>query len=154
MPRIAAREDSMPQTLLVFDFGTNEEAAQQARHRLEGWRQAFRLGDRIQFKFERKAVPPPADATPPAGKSADRKRSKAGGKKKAASASAGESKGSAGERLRMMVRLEFSTHEKLSYQRWRDRLGAEPPFQKTERQVFEGGQEGFDSAAEEFDSLP
>ena len=43
----------MPQTFLVFDFGTNEEAAQQARHRLEGWRQAFRLGDKLKFKFER-----------------------------------------------------------------------------------------------------
>ncbi|HVB34060.1 MAG TPA: hypothetical protein VNJ52_06790 [Patescibacteria group bacterium] len=144
----------MPQTLFIFDFGANEEAAQQARHRLEGWRQAFRLGDRVKFKLERQATPPSAGASPSAGESGDAKRSKSGGKKKAAGPSAKEGKEPAGERLRLMVRLEFSSHEKLSYQRWFDRLGAEPPFQDTEKQVFKRGQEDFDRAAEEFDSLP
>jgi len=27
----------MAQTFLIFDFGTDEEAAQKARHRIEGW---------------------------------------------------------------------------------------------------------------------
>jgi hypothetical protein len=34
----------MAQSIFVFDFGTNEEAAQQARHKVEGWKQGFRLG--------------------------------------------------------------------------------------------------------------
>ena len=44
----------MPQSYLIFDFGTNEEAAQQARHRVEAWKQAFRLGEKLALKFERK----------------------------------------------------------------------------------------------------
>ena len=36
-----------------FDFGTDEEKAQQARHKLDGWRQAFRLDKRVQYKMDR-----------------------------------------------------------------------------------------------------
>ena len=69
----------MPQTFLVFDFGTSEESAQQARHRLEGWRQAFRLGDKLKFKFERQPAEPapepadPAKAAKPAAKAPKKK---------------------------------------------------------------------------------
>ena len=44
----------MPQSYLIFDFGSNEEVAQQARHRIEGWRQAFRLDRKMQVKFQRR----------------------------------------------------------------------------------------------------
>ena len=43
----------MSQSILIFDFGTNEEGAQQARHKIEGWKQGFRLGDKMMVKFER-----------------------------------------------------------------------------------------------------
>jgi|ERR1700726_3800551 len=43
----------MAHSFLIFDFGTNEEAAQQARHKLEGWKQGFRLDKKILLKFER-----------------------------------------------------------------------------------------------------
>jgi len=33
--------------LFVFDFGSDEDSAQQARHRIEGWRQGFRLDNEI-----------------------------------------------------------------------------------------------------------
>jgi hypothetical protein len=46
----------MAQSYLIFDFGGNEEAAQQAVHRVEGWKQGFRLGTKLQLKFERKAA--------------------------------------------------------------------------------------------------
>ena len=46
----------MAQSYLIFDFAANEEAAQQARHRIEGWRQGFRLGAKMQLKFERQAA--------------------------------------------------------------------------------------------------
>jgi hypothetical protein len=45
----------MAQSYLIFDFGANEQAAQQARHKLEGWKQGFRLGNKIVFKFERES---------------------------------------------------------------------------------------------------
>ena len=43
----------MAHTYLLFDFGTDEEKAQLARHKLEGWKQAFRLDKKLQYKLER-----------------------------------------------------------------------------------------------------
>ena len=43
----------MAHSYLVFDFGTDEETAQQARHKIEAWKQGFRLGNKMLLKFER-----------------------------------------------------------------------------------------------------
>ena len=43
----------MAQTFLVFDFGADEESAQQARHKVEGWKQGFRLDKKLLLKFDR-----------------------------------------------------------------------------------------------------
>jgi hypothetical protein len=131
----------MPQTFLVFDFGTSEEAAQQARRRLEGWHQAFRLGDKLKFKFERN----PGEPAPEPAAQAPKKKSK---KKKEEPAAAQPA-----DRLRVLVRLEFSEHEKLSYQRWLDRIPTEPPFQSAEKQIVRRGQEGFEQVSKVFDEL-
>ncbi len=45
----------MAQSILIFDFGTNEDAAQQARLKVDAWQQGFRLGKKILLKFDRKA---------------------------------------------------------------------------------------------------
>ena len=42
----------MAHTYMVFEF-PDEEKAQQARHKLEGWKQAFRLDKKLQVKFDR-----------------------------------------------------------------------------------------------------
>lgn len=110
----------MAQSYLIFDFRANEEAAQQARHRIEGWRQAFRLDKKLQFKFERQ-VP---------------------------------EKTNGGERIRILVRLDFSDHERLSHHRWLDRIPAEEPFKSVESQVIRHGDAEFEKTAELFDSLP
>jgi len=55
----------MPQSYLIFDFGGNEDAAQQARHRVDGWKQAFRLGRKLELRFERPAPPEAPDASNP-----------------------------------------------------------------------------------------
>lgn len=139
----------MPIALLTFDFGADEEAAQQARHRLEAWRQALRLGDRVKFRFERHAPAPPGDAAPPM----EKPKKKAGRKQdepEAQPASAAPES----ERLRVLVRLEFSDHEKLSYHRWLERIPAEEPFRAAAKQMLSRGQEGFDEALRLFDELP
>src|ERR1700721_844916 len=46
----------MAHDFLIFDFGNNEEVAQQARHKVEGWTQGFRLGKKMLLKFEREAA--------------------------------------------------------------------------------------------------
>jgi hypothetical protein len=159
----------MPQSFLIFDFGTNEEAAQQARHRLEGWKQGLRLGDKLKFKFERKPAEPPAE--PPAEaaaepekkkkstkakatKSAKTTKAKAKTKKKEPAAEPAAAKEAPGDRLRVLVRLEFSDHEKLTFQRYLDRIPAEAPFPMAEKQIVRRGQEGFHETATLFDELP
>ncbi len=138
----------MPQTFLVFDFGSSEEAAQQARHRIEAWRQAFRLGDRVQFKFERIEAEKPAEAASEAESAkSPKKKAKKEKESEAAPASA------APDHFRLLVRLEFSDHEKLTHQRWLDRIPAESPFQAAEKQIVRRGQPGFDEAAKRFDEL-
>ena len=109
----------MAQSYLIFDFSTKEEAAQQARHRIEGWKQAFRLGRKMQLKFER-VKPEKTDG---------------------------------GERIRLIVRLDFSDHERLSHQRWLERIPAEAPFKDAAPQVVRSGAADFDRTAELFDSL-
>ena len=110
----------MAQSYLIFDFGVNEEAAQLARHRIEGWRQAFRLDKKMLLKFDRQAP----------------------------------EKTNGGEKIRLLVRLDFSDHEKLSHQRWLDRIPGENPFKDASPEILNPGHEGFAKTAELFDSLP
>src|SRR5436309_14177070 len=43
----------MAHSYIRFDFGTDEDKAQQARHKLDGWRQAFRLDKELPYKLDR-----------------------------------------------------------------------------------------------------
>jgi hypothetical protein len=109
----------MAQSYLIFDFGANEQTAQQARHRIEGWRQAFRLDKKLQLKFER-VKPEKTDG---------------------------------GERVRLIVRLDFSDHERLSHHRWLERIPSEEPFKDASPQVIRPGEADFDKTDTLFDSL-
>jgi len=40
----------MPHIYMQFDFGKDEEKAQLARHKLEVWKQAFRLDKKLLYK--------------------------------------------------------------------------------------------------------
>jgi len=66
----------MAQTYMIFDFGTNEELAQQARHKIEGWKQGFRLGEKMSMKFHRVAAEAAADGGKPAKKGKEGKEGK------------------------------------------------------------------------------
>jgi hypothetical protein len=153
----------MAQTIMIFDFGTNEEAAQQARHKIEGWKQGFRLGDKMTVKFEREEPTESAGAengeeTSEAAaekKSAkSQKGKKASGKEsKHAKAAAEEKNKEAGGKVRVFVRLGFSDHEKLSQQRWLDRIPTEEPFKSVKGETIRHNDPEFDKSAELFDSL-
>ena len=112
----------MAQSYLIFDFAGNEEAAQQARHRVDGWKQAFRLGRKLEMRFERPA--PPAE-----GEAADEKH------------------------LRLIVRLDFSDHEKLSHTRWLERVPGEAPFKGLPVEVVRSKDASYEKTAALFDSL-
>jgi hypothetical protein len=143
----------MAQSILIFDFGTNEEAAQQARHKLEGWKQAFRLGNKVLLKFERQA---------PATEEGQREEKQASGeaqagKKKAPAPRAKEGgknqTESSPSRIRLLVRLAFSDHEKMSHQRWLSRIPAEDAFKSAQAETVHSGGPAFRQASELFDSL-
>ena len=133
----------MAHDFLIFDFGTNEEVAQQARHKVEGWTQGFRLGKKMVLKFEREA------ADDSSGSETDAKKPSASKKKSAAKADGTEPS----SKVRVLVRLDFSDHEKLSHQRWLDRIPTEEPFKSAKAEIIRQGQPGFAEAAELFDSL-
>jgi hypothetical protein len=149
----------MAQSILIFDFGTNEEAAQQARHKIESWQQGLRLGKKVLFKFERgEAVEESGEAAKPeGGAAAEESSSKAKtktGKKKAAKEGGGEgANGEATARIRLLIRLGFSDHEKLIQQRVLDRFAAEEPFKSAQGETIRQGNPAFAESADLFDSL-
>ena len=53
----------------------------------------------------------------------------------------------------MMVRLEFSDHEKLTQQRWLDRFAAEEPFKSSKGETIRQGSAAFAATADLFESL-
>ena len=152
-----------------FDFGTDEEKAQQARHKLEGWRQAFRLDKRVQYKMDRPGNPAPepaAKATPvekPAATAKTKEKPAAKASTKAATkssepaaskAAAAKPDGAADGKVGLLVRLYFSPHEKLSEQRWLARIPAEEPFKSASPKVINHDHPEFETTDQQFESIP
>jgi hypothetical protein len=121
----------MAHSFLIFDFGSNEEAAQEGRHRIERWKQAFRLDKKLLLKFDREEQ-----------KEEDPKAKK--GKKE---------DGPESQRIFMIVRLDFSDHEKLSQQRWLDRIPSEEPFKEAHPKLVRHGDESFATTTKRFEEL-
>jgi hypothetical protein len=140
----------MAHTYMLFDFGADEEKAQLARHKLEGWKQAFRLDKKLQFKFERGEQ----GASPEAGevREALGKPAKPNSKAKAKSNPADEAGGKNGS-VKLLVRLYFSGHEKLSEQQWLDRIPADDLFKGAAPKVVQEGEPEFPDVRKQFDSL-
>ncbi len=137
----------MAYSFLVFDFGANEELAQQARQRLEGWKQAFRLDRKLLLKFDRSSPPEGVEAK---GEATD--ETKNGKKSKKAEKAEKAEKGEA-ERIQLLVRLDFSDHEKLSHHRWLERVPAETPFKDAQPKIVRQGEADFDAISKRFDEL-
>lgn len=159
----ASQTRIMAHIYIRLDFGTDEEKAQQARHKLDGWRQAFRLDKRVQYKLDRpesaaaEAGAKPGAAEKPvaaakakdktgaksAGKTAEKKDEPGGGKPAAAS------NGNVG----LLVRLYFSSHEKLSEQRWVARIPAEEPFKSATPKIIHQNDAEFEETDKQFEAL-
>jgi hypothetical protein len=136
----------MPHIYMQFDFGKDEEKAQLARHKLEVWKQAFRLDKKLLYKFERAT-----DGKPEAERvTAKSEKPKAGGKTKAND----EPKTpKSNETVKLLLRLGFSNHEKLSEQRWLDRIPTEEPFLAASPRVLKPGDAQFSDTEKQFDDL-
>jgi len=142
----------MAQTYLLFDFGSDEEKVQQARHKLESWKQAFRLDKKLQYKLEREqsAVPATTEEKAEPAKLDKPKSAKTKSKSNPKSAEpAAENNGP----VKLFVRLYFSGHEKLSEQRWIDRIPAEEPFKSASPKTVRESEPTFAGILKQFDGL-
>jgi hypothetical protein len=160
----------MSHTYLQFEFGTDEEKAQEACHKLDIWKQTARLDKKLLYKLEREedsgaessAEPEKAGkaektetaekaAQSEKGKSKGKAKSSAGQIEKAATAGAKTEKTAApAANLTLIVRLYFSSHEKLSEQRWMDRIPSEEPFKSASPKIIRKGDAEFEQADEQF----
>ncbi len=154
----------MAHSYIRLDFGTDEEKAQQARHKLDGWKQAFRLDKKLQYKVDRPenasaesdSKPEAAASLAPAakskGKAAEKTKSKAASAK--SNAPSVEKPSPAGNgKVGLLVRLYFSSHEKLSEQRWLDRIPSEEPFKSASPKLVQRSDPEFESTDRQFEAL-
>jgi hypothetical protein len=133
----------MAHIYMQFDFGKDEEKAQAARHKLETWKQAFRLDKKLLYKLARTEDGAAAEAC-------DAKPETSKGKSKA---KAKDESAAAAEHVKLMVRLAFSNHEKLSEQRWVQRIPGEEPFQAAKPEVLKTGDANFAAVEKQFEEL-
>jgi hypothetical protein len=157
----ASQTRFMAHSYIRFDFGTDEEKAQLARHKLDGWRQAFRLDKKLQYKVDRPesasvaAASKPEPSAPPEkskAKSAEKAKGKAAFAKSSAP-SAEKPSPAANGKVSLLVRLYFSSHEKLSEQRWLDRIPSEEPFKSASPKVVHYNDPEFESTDKQFETL-
>jgi hypothetical protein len=144
-----------------FDFGTDEEKAQQARHKLEMWKQAFRLDKKMLYKFERESE---AEASSADGGQKSEETEKAG--KKGKSSKAGKSKSGGKKKedadggaevptgnVKLYLRLAFSGHEKMTEERLLKKIPSEEPFSEFSPKAVKDQDAGFAELEVKFDSL-
>lgn len=154
----------MAHTYLLFDFGADEEKAQLARHKLEGWKQAFRLDKKLLYKLERpeaeaKSASEASEVAPKAADpvKAEKPKTKAESKAKAAKAEAPKETEketpAANGKVNLLVRLYFSGHEKLTEHQWIERIPSEAPFKEASPRVVRQGEAQWDEIVKQFESL-
>jgi hypothetical protein len=130
----------MAHIYMQFDFGKDEQKAQAARHKLETWKQAFRLDKKLVYKLERIEDGAAAVTEKP-------EKTKGKGKSKE------EPESAATEHVKLLLRLAFSNHEKLSETRWVDRIPSEEPFHSAKPEVVKIGDTRFAEVEKQFEEL-
>jgi hypothetical protein len=141
----------MAHTYILIDFGADEEKAQQARHKLEGWKQAFRLDKKLQVKFERDENDSP-EAAGSAAETEETPKPKSKSNAKSKSDSADEAAAKNGN-IKVLVRLYFSAHEKLSEQRSLDRILSDDLFKSSDPKIVRESDKDFPDVNKQFEAL-
>jgi hypothetical protein len=136
----------MAHTYMHFDFGADERKAQEARHKLDTWKQAFRLDKKLQYKLDRPEEEADEDESADAEEQEEPETPTAKPKATHKPRGADDDQSS----ITLQVRLYFSSHEKLSEQRWLDRIPSEEPFQSASPKVIRKGDPAFDDANKQF----
>ena len=103
------------------------------------------MGNKILLKFDRGEGAAEKEET-----AAEKESSKSGKKKQEKPKAGGAEKA---EKIVVLVRLDFSDHEKLSFQRWLDRIPGEEVFKAAKNKVVRHGDAEFAKIEEQFESL-
>jgi hypothetical protein len=137
----------MAHIYMHFDFAADEEKAQLARHKLEVWKQAFRLDKKLLYKFERSN-----DVASTGGSEATEHHEGAKGKGKSKTAAARPASKENGK-VQLLVRLGFSGHEKITEHRWVERIPAEEPFASASPVTVKPDDSQFEDTEKRFEEL-
>jgi hypothetical protein len=152
----------MAHIYLLFEFGGDEEKAQQARHKLEAWKQAFRLDKKLLYKLERtgdeapsveETKPETAEKAPAKAEKGKGKGAKKEARKEAAPAKAEAAPANPNQDIKLLIRLAFSGHEKLTEQRWVQRIAIEELFKEASPKMVKVGDEAFEATEKRFEEL-
>jgi hypothetical protein len=151
----------MPHIYFSFDFGTDEEKAQQARHKLEMWKQAFRLDKKMLYKFERESDAQALSADGGEKSEGTEKAGKKGKSRKAGKPKSGGKKTEDGvggadvptANVKLYLRLAFSGHEKMTEERLLKRIPSEEPFSEFSPKAVKDQDADFAELEAKFDSL-
>ena len=139
--RGGTQTDFMAHIYLLFDFAKDEEKLQQARHKLEGWKQAFRLDKKLLYKMDRVEA------------AGEEKENAAKAEKKVKKKADDADRKASNADLKLLVRLAFSGHEKLTEQRWVQRIPTEEPFVGASPKVAKSGEAGYEAVERKFEEL-
>jgi chromatin remodeling complex protein RSC6 len=143
----------MAHIYMRFDFA-DEETAQLARHKLEVWKQAFRLDKKLLYKFERSNEDAEAEEPKSAAKEPETAKAKGKGKSDSAAAkSASKQESKDGGNVQLLVRLGFSGHEKITENRWVERIPTEEPFVAASPVTVKPNDTQFDETEKRFEDL-
>jgi hypothetical protein len=151
----------MAHIYLLFDFAHDEEKAQQARQKLERWKQAFRLDKKLLYKIERTPSEAQGEGaatakaeTPQKTEKVEKAKGKGHTKGKGGHKADPESQpATSGDEIKLLVRLGFSGHEKLTEERWVQRIPTEEPFQDATPKVVKSGDAAFEETEKQFEEL-
>jgi hypothetical protein len=147
----------MAHIYLTFDFGKDEETAQLARHKLDSWKQAFKLDKKMQGKFDRKedgATAPSAPAATEKTETKSEKKADSKGAKGKANAGLEPAKlASSHAEIKLILRLALPNHEKLTEQRLLKRISSEEPFASASPKTIRPGDTGFGDMDSRFSEL-
>jgi len=146
--------ENMAHIYLTFDFGKDEEKAQQARHKLDSWKQAFRLDKKMQGKFDRKEDGAGAGTSAPAAKESSAKKGESKGAKGKAKADPEPAKlASSSAEIKLILRLALPNHERLTEQRLLKRISTEEPFASATPKTIREADAGFADVDSRFEEL-
>jgi hypothetical protein len=146
----------MAHIYMSFDFGTDEEKAQQARHKLEMWKQAFRLDKKMLYKFERTSADGTAvnQASQPTEKNETSAKAAKSSKTAKSKEKAGPQKNAAPTgNVKLHLRLALSAHERITEERFLKKFPAEELFSCASPKTVRQGQPGFAEADAVFEAL-